>query len=303
VKKTISIFIFLLFSAAFGWMEQGGIIGARMSLQESGSLVSTNVDGATTNIRPNTWTNRVPVGDTGKRSSLRDYSNTYTIEFDGVLTLTPHATGVGGLDSGTLNSNILYAVYVIGQSKGRGRSNVSVIMSTNLVRPTLSTNASGKYLAWDTWRRVGAVRTHWTNGGITNISPFVQTGQGRERTMWYNTAATLNALTAGNSGTNTVFTSVDASGFIPIDCEAIITAAIVQGTTNSAAGVALKPSAGYSLAENVSAVGSKVLNVDGANVQAVFNVRIPVVSRAFLYYVLDDDDVASFAVAGYVDEL
>lgn len=303
MKQTIIIFICLLFSAAFGSLEQGEIIGAGMSLQESGTLVSTNIVGANTNITTNTWTNRVLLGETGKWSRLRDVSNTYTIEFNGTLILTPHTTGVGGLDSGTLASNRLYAVYVIGQSKGRGRSNVSAIMSTNLVHPVLSTNASGKYLAWDTWRRVGAVRTHWTNGGITNISPFVQTGLGRERTMWYNTAATLNALTAGNGGTNTVFTSVDASGFIPIDCEAIITAAIVQGTTNSAAGVALKPSAGYDSTENVSAVGIKVLNVADVNAQACFNVRLPVVSRAFLYYVLNTADVASFVVAGYVDEL
>lgn len=291
-----SIFAIIILCAFAFSLDIGDIIGGRL-----GYGPVTNITGPSTNLTTNVATG-VYVGSTGETSMMRAADNSYDITFSGVLALSLLGSGPGGLDAGSLSTNALYAVYVVADSHRKNKSNTTVILSTNLVTPFLPTNASGIRYAWNIYRRVGAVRTYSTNSAHTNVIPFVQVGNGRSRTMAY-LGDSAFTLVPSVLGTNTTFTSASLATLVPVDCEVSIAVGLLQGGTNGLGSVQLRSKASDLSTDNGSFRFSSGVSGSGPdNIQRGV-IAIPCNSRAVLYRVFSAENVASFNVASYRDEL
>ena len=116
----------------------------------------------------------------------------------GTVTINTAATGVAGLDTGTIAINTFYAVYAIGDSYGNNPG--SACISANLTAPLLPAG-------YDMSFRIGFIKTD----GSADILSFRQDGCGLDRWMWYD-AAIATSVTAGASGT---YAAVDCTASLP----------------------------------------------------------------------------------------
>lgn len=161
----------------------------------------------------------VTVGTGGLESIMLDSKNTQTLRFIGTLTADITTGGAGGLDTGSEAADTWYAVHVIADFTG-GAGAVALLLSLSATAPTLPSGYSR-------FRRVGWVR----NDGSSNFQDFEQTGNGRERSyFWDVDESNIQKLAGGNA---TSFTNVDLSDCVPSTAKDVILRAIFAGGASS----------------------------------------------------------------------
>lgn len=135
--------------------------------------------------------------------AARDSTNTNDIISNNNITINTLVNGVNGLDTGTIATNSVYAVYIIGDSSDYHPTAglVSLAPITTQFAPVMPSG-------YDLYRRIGVLLTNTTTG--TTIVPMFQLGSGSTRS--YYLVATLPALTAGNA---TTFTPVTLQNIVP----------------------------------------------------------------------------------------
>lgn len=174
---------------------------------------------------------KVSVGATSLLLSVspgqaRDSTNTNDIFLpgDGV---TPAATiinaannGLNGLDTGTIDNDLFYAVYVIGSSLYGNISPTNPSAPSNQIEPfPFNYKPSGCILSlsfvrpvlpegYDMFRRIGVVLT----GGAATILPFEQLG-GNDTQRWTLYDTPLQEL---NAGAAAAWADVDCATSVPI---------------------------------------------------------------------------------------
>ena len=124
------------------------------------------------------------------------------------MTVCLAASGACGLDAGRLSASTRYFIYAIGNSNSYGPQ-VGNLITENPYRGTVIFSASATPslpFGYDMYRYIGSFYT--TAGSV--IEPFVQYGNGQERTMMYVTA--LSELAAGTSAT---YANVDVASSVP----------------------------------------------------------------------------------------
>jgi hypothetical protein len=103
------------------------------------------------------------------------------------VTLSTALVGkAGGLDVGTLTTSTFYYVYAIGCSTGGLPGSVVFSLAAPSVGPVLPAAQSpdGGYYVYDCYRCIGGFATV-TIDDVISIRPFMQYGDGLERTMLY----------------------------------------------------------------------------------------------------------------------
>lgn len=113
-------------------------------------------------------------------------------------TITSTLSGVGGIDTGTIAVDTLYAIYAIGDSRGFNAG--AAIFSASFSGPQMP-------MGYDVYRYIGTVRT--TDPAI--FLPFDQVGNGKDRWMYYRTAIATDIT----NGSDVEWAAVDVSGSIP----------------------------------------------------------------------------------------
>ncbi len=158
----------------------------------------------------------VRIGTSGIDSILRDSTDTYDVEFTGMITVGLTGSGANGLDTGSESNNTWYSVWVIADSSET--ETVAGIFSESETAPILP-------VGYDKFRRVGWVR----NDASSDIIQFQGNGNDRTRTTTY---LTLNlnrqVLSAGSA---TIPTSIDCSSFVPPGTDSIGISVLGLGTT------------------------------------------------------------------------
>jgi hypothetical protein len=157
----------------------------------------------------------------------RDASDVNDIVLSSAVNISISSNGANGLDTGTIAASSLYYVYLIGSSNNLAAS--AGLLSLSASAPLLPYN-------YDMFRRVGAIAI---DSG-SHVRPFVQSGRGQNRTMWYDpgTGASTAGVVIPSSGTSGSTTFVNLGVLtslvpqLPIEC--IINCAF---TPNSAGNV------------------------------------------------------------------
>lgn len=153
----------------------------------------------------------------------RDVDDASNIQLLANLNVVITASGINGLDTGSEATGTWYSVWVVSGPSGTGS-----LLSTHATAPTLPAGyASAK-------RRIGWVYNH-SDGDIQN---FVQTGSGRERTIWHNENG-ADYLKILDSGSATSWTVLDASARVPPTADQV--GVWAYSTAGSANAVRLKP--------------------------------------------------------------
>lgn len=136
----------------------------------------------------------------------RDVTDTNDIILASAVNIDCTVVGANGIDTGALGNNLLYDVYVIGDSSDNNvpAGLVSLHSSSAPILPS----------GYDMYRRVGSARTD----GTADLLVFDQTGEGVEKTMWYRSSIATD-VTAGSSAT---FAAVDLSGSVPSTASVLI---------------------------------------------------------------------------------
>ncbi len=133
-------------------------------------------------------------------------------------------SGAGGLDTGTVNSNTIYAAYLIAKSSD---NTVSALASLATVTPTVPPPG------YDQYRRVGWIITNNT-GSILSIPNY---GGNNEKTYYYNgpggTAAGSGGMLFVNGGSSTSPVSVDISAYIPFPCLEVVLQVLSSGSVGA----------------------------------------------------------------------
>jgi hypothetical protein len=131
-----------------------------------------------------------------------DNANIILEDADAPLVINPAVVGLDGIDVGALEPNTTYLVFVV-----RRRQEVRGLLS----KGTATTPPGAVWPAGfqNAHRRIGVVRTD----ANANLLPFVQTGDGRDRTYRY--TADLDDLRVVDGGAAPDFTAVNASALLP----------------------------------------------------------------------------------------
>jgi len=154
----------------------------------------------------------------------RDSADAYNIELTSTQNVAiTGGTGINKLDTGTEAGSTWYSVWVVSGASGTGG-----LLSTSATSPTLPAGYDVSK------RRIGWVYNHADN----DIQNFLQTGTGRERTVWHNETGAnyMKILDAGNA---TSWTVVDASARVPATASQLNLWAYSAG--GSANGVMIRP--------------------------------------------------------------
>jgi len=130
--------------------------------------------------------------------SARDSANVNDITLSSAATINGAVVGANGCDAAVLAASSMYAVYVIGDSRGIEATAGLLSLSTNS-SPTLP-------FGYDMYRRVGWILTN----GSSQILQFWQTGNGLVRTIWYDVG--ISELSAGSS---TTYANIDLTTSVP----------------------------------------------------------------------------------------
>lgn len=129
---------------------------------------------------------------------VRDDSNALTMRVSSQIQLYGTLNGVNGLDTGVLQANKMYAVYVIGDPTGHlNPAGLMSLSQTDPVMPAL------EGITYGAKRLVGYVRT----GASPVFTKSFATGNGLSRTVYYfqrNPANIALSFTFTNSGTRFV---------------------------------------------------------------------------------------------------
>lgn len=214
--------------------------------------------------------------------TTRDSTNTNNLVTNVTSTLNTAISGFGGLDTGSMQNNKLYYVYVIGDSSKFNPTGVILSLVNTAISP--DDQAPTRPEGYDIYFRVGTVLT----GGSADILAFVQRGNPASPNMWY--TAPIRILTDGSATTTTAISLV---GVVPPRATEIN----VRGTIvpNSAA--------------NALSIGTPPLPFVNGTVSAVLAYATGIVptSEPFPVYVnylvSNASDVANIYVRSYQDLL
>ena len=212
----------------------------------------------------------------------RNSTNVNDIVISEALVLNCLVNGANGLDAGALANNLMYNVYVIGDSNNLEAPAGIVSLASN-AQPDLP-------FGYDMWRRIGAVRTD----GSAEFLVFDQTGDGKERTMWYRTAFATDVAGAGASAT---FAAVDLSSSVPSTAQVLVAKCAF---TPTAANDPLELRSGNSTTDSGQAISSGAVG----GVVEECNLVCPIGDAVAtgVYYKVTGGSVA-ISVQGYVDVL
>ncbi len=224
------------------------------------------------------------------------------------------ATGVGGLDTGTVAASKFYYVYAIGQSSGYAPASVLFSLTSPANGgPVLPTLAGETY---DVWRRIGGVSTD----SSSNIRKFIQYGFGVNRTTLYDpgTGPSTSGVVIPSSGTSGSTTYVNVGVFTTLVPQSVVEVLLkVALTPNSANNVIyLAPATidngttatvGSTTSMSGAATGSAQVAtmrvpVDLPNATQISGLTIGNVVTA-LYATTSASDAVVFLLQGYVDTL
>jgi hypothetical protein len=131
--------------------------------------------------------------------SCTDIDNTETIDVTSTIRVALTGSGANGLDTGSEENSEYYAVYVIKKSDGT----VAGLLSKNNATPAMPAGYTKR-------RRVGYVY----NGDDGNIQQFFMTGDGNERTVWWDESGADHTKVL-DAGSATSWTVVDCSVPVP----------------------------------------------------------------------------------------
>lgn len=219
------------------------------------------------------------------------------------VTASTTFVGAGGLDTGVVAINTMYAVYAIGSSANQpflvnyAPINVTpptelpfsavpgaAILSLSFVQPVLPQG-------YDMYRRIGAVVTD----GAGHIEEFRQTGNASQRTMRYGVG--VGVVAAGHAvGYTAVSLNVNAPAVPPIATDVLL---LVQITPTVAGNeVAFQPTGAGAGSIYAYLSGS----VAGIDQQATLTCPCNAAS-SISYKVTEAGDAVTYAVSGYVDLL
>jgi len=127
-----------------------------------------------------------------------DNPNVQNVTISAPLLVDSAVSGAGGLDTGTIAANSVYAVYVIGDSRYY-KSTVGMLSLASNSVPTMP-------FGYDSWRLVGYAATD----GSSNFRPMYISGSGNSRIFTFDTPVAI--VTAGAS---TTYAAVSLSAFVP----------------------------------------------------------------------------------------
>lgn len=130
--------------------------------------------------------------------AARNSTDGNDIEVAASLTLSNIVAGVNGLDTGTVASDTMYAVYAIGSSYGVVAS-ASLLSLASSAAPTLPSD-------YDMYRRIGWALTD----GTSDFLMFYQYGADTTRQYFYDVG--ISELAAGSSAT---YADVDLATSVP----------------------------------------------------------------------------------------
>lgn len=147
--------------------------------------------------------------------SCRSQNNAIDIILPSILTADISASGAGGLDTGTVSSNTLYAVHVISDYAG----NSNTLLSLSNTSPSLPSG-------YVVFRHI-----FWIYYGTSTIVPFQQVGIGNDREFHYwDDAANLIILNGGTQTITFATVSPGVGGFVPVGAQSIILKCILHST-------------------------------------------------------------------------
>jgi hypothetical protein len=129
----------------------------------------------------------------------RDSTNVNDIVLSAPVTLNAAASGINGIDTGTLAASSLYAVYVVGDSSQNNPTGSVISLATNAA-PLLP-------VGYDMYRLIGWIRTD----GSSHFLLGYWSGRSNERTFIYDVPI-ATAITAGASAT---YAPVVLTTFVP----------------------------------------------------------------------------------------
>ena len=176
-------------------------------------------------------------------------------------------SGAGGLDTGSVQNNGHYAVYVIGDSNGT--NNPATLLSLSVDSPIMPSGYDMKRLVWMVV----------LDGD--EIIKFYQTGRGLKRRCWYDYGT--NNLRVLDKQSDTSWTDVDCSVYVPSLVDLIhLQVKFETGTKGSAADDVRIRRKG---AENSQA--SPAVGVKSGNALA-FNLEMICDDNQMLEYKVDD---------------
>jgi len=144
---------------------------------------------------------------TGSMSAgqVRDSTNVFDIVVPAGLTINGAVNGLGGLDTGALTANTVYAVYIMASSSGPfpgGFFPVSCMLSANFTQPGYIAN-------YDIFRRVDVVVTNSSN----NFINLIQSGNTNTRTYFYDDVLSNLQIFTGGGSTSPV--DINLTGLVP----------------------------------------------------------------------------------------
>jgi hypothetical protein len=157
----------------------------------------------------------------------RDSTNVNDIVLAAGVTINAATNGINGLDTGSLTTNKLYGVYVVGDSSGNNAAGAVVSLSnTSPLMP----------VGYDMFRLIGYVRT---DGSSLFLAGY-WSGSANDRTFCYDVPI-ATAITAGASNT---YVAVTLATFVPA-IKGLLANIEINWTANAAADtLALQPFGG-----------------------------------------------------------
>lgn len=210
---------------------------------------------------------------------VRDSTNVNDIVVPATVTINTAAMGAGGLDTGSMANNTIYAVYVLGQALDS--SAYSATISASDTEPAL-------YDDWNIFRKVGHVLTN----GSAQILPFIMVGDGLVRTTMYDTL--ISELAAGNA---TTFTDVNVASSVPLGKKTVhLVAALTPATAANQVKLRTNGSASTNGNKQMSGDVAAVVHTDEIDIQCDD-------SAIFEYLVSNGSDAVTLYVAGYDEVL
>ena len=214
----------------------------------------------------------------------RDSADAYNIELTSTQNVAiTGGTGINKLDTGT-EANSWYAVWVVSGPSGTGG-----LLSTSATSPTLPAGYDVSK------RRIGWVYNHSDN----DIQGFLQTGTGRDRTLWHNETITDYTKILDAATSNGVWSgAVDCSSRVPTTAHTMM--ALAYSVSGSANAGRIKPT---DFLASVSDTGSTFSAT--AQSQSKFeNFEMPcVTNKSFKYYSDNTSNDLTVLIQGWKETL
>lgn len=242
---------------------------------------------------------------------LTNYWDTYSTNPRGIRITN---TGAGGVDTNTaLTTNAgygVYAVYLLDYARSNTVSNTMATMSLSYANAPViwnlaqnGTNASGArnmYRSLDAVRYMGSVAIYSPDGaGAVLLAPFTQSGQGRTRTFMFSLSNRYSSV-APNTGTNTTYTFVNLTNYVPPTATYVYIAYQIANPGNSATlsfrtvGTDAEDAPTIPISMTTNMLGT----LTGGGVA-----RVPVIDRGTQYKVNAATTVATLNVVGWDEDL